>query len=121
MAIRGKLKRLEKALQGNMGAIELADGSRYWFDPDKVCETMFMFFMDSLRAAYHRQEYPESPEILRTIAGARDREKAFRVFYPDSPPFMLLDERALIERGEIVHRAFVAGRHADEPLEGLSE
>ena len=50
MATRGKLRRIEKVMQGHMGAIELVDGSTFYFDPEAVVEEMFAFFSDSLRA-----------------------------------------------------------------------
>jgi len=82
MATRGKLRRIEKALKGNIGAIELADGSTFYFDPEAVFEEMFAFFSSSLRAVHRGEARREPPEIIRAVAKARDREKAYRTVFP---------------------------------------
>ena len=104
MATRGKLRRIEKALRGNVGAIELTDGTTFYFDPQAVIEEMFAFFSASLRGVYHGKKRPEPPEVIRAIAKARDRKRAYRTVFPDGAAFMVLDEEALVGRGEIVPR-----------------
>ena len=77
-----EVKRLKARLGGGRRVVELADGSRFYFEPEKVFEVMFMFLMNSLRAIYEGIERPEAPEIVRAIAGAVDRERAFRTVFP---------------------------------------
>ena len=104
MATRGKLRRIEKVMQGHMGAIELVDGSTFYFDPEAVVEEMFAFFSDSLRAVYQQEKRPDPPPFIYAVANARDREKAYRAVFPEGPAFMILDEEALLRRGEVKPR-----------------
>jgi hypothetical protein len=104
MAIRGKLKRLEKALEGTLGSFELADGTTFYFNHQAVVDVMFRWFYASLRAVYEGEARPSPPEFVRAVANAKDRRRAYDVVSPGGAAFMILDEEALIERGEIVPR-----------------
>jgi hypothetical protein len=118
MAIRSKLKRLQKAMRGNLAYIELADGSRHWFDSQEVGIEIYLYFSASLRTVYHGKPRPESPAIVRAVAAAKDRRKALAQIPSTHLP---LDAEALVERGEFVPRPLVAGRDVDEPVQDLSE
>jgi hypothetical protein len=122
MATRDKLRRLEKAIKGSLGAIEQADGTTFYYDPAEAFESTFLFFSNSLRADYYRQPRPEPPPLLRAVVDAKDRREALsRVM--GSSSFLPIDREALVERGEFVPRSLVAGReYGDfEGLEDLSE
>ncbi len=122
MGTRAKLKRLQKMLRGNPGYIEQADGTTFYFDPEEVTKEMFGFFSESLTAVYHGEERPEPPQIVHAIAASRDQEKAFRTVFPEGCAFMVLEARALIEKGKIVPRRISPSEKLDAPvLEGLSE
>ena len=111
MGLKGCLRRLRKAAQGQLNSFELADGSRCWFHPEEAWVTLFRYWSESLRAVYHQTPRPEPPEILEVVARARDRESAFRQIYAQAPaPWCPLDVEALIERGELVPRPLVVGR-----------
>jgi hypothetical protein len=113
MAIKDKLKRIQKAMQGQLTYIELADGSTFYFDPEETTKEMFLFFSESLDAVYRGEERPEPPQIVHAIAAARDREQAFRTVFPEGASFFVLDERALIEHGKIVKRRISTSEKLD--------
>jgi hypothetical protein len=122
MGLRARARRLQLALRGNMDHIELVDGSRHWFDPEDASKVLFRYFTDTLGAVYHETPRPEPPEILKAVASAADRERAFRRAYSQAPaPWCPLDVEALVERGELVPRPLVAGRTEDGPIPDLSE
>jgi len=122
VGLKSRLARLQKAMQGRLSSFELADGSRHWFNPEYVYKEIFLHSAASMRADYKRRARPEPPEILRTIARARDRREAVEAVFPgNGTVFIAYDLEALVEHGELVPRSFVAGREHGEPLEGLSE
>src|SRR5918997_4651733 len=108
MGVKDRLRRLQKAARGKLDHIELADGSRYWFDRQEVFWVTFRFFTASMRADWKREPRPDPPAVLRAVADARNREQALsRVMGGSS--FLALDEEALVERGEVVHRPLAPG------------
>lgn len=119
MSLRGKLDRLQKTMQGKLSFFELADGRRYYFDPQETFRATFMFLADSLQADHARDPRPEPPEVLRAVADAKDRETALTRIM-DGRSHLPLDREALVERGEFVPRSLVAGREYDG-LEDFSE
>ena len=115
------MRRLEAAVRGTLDHIELADGSRYWYDPAETAKALYLYSCDCARAG-RVADRPEPPEILHAVAGARDRRAALDRVAPDSPlSFFVVEREPLVERGELVHRSFVAGRDADDSaVEDLS-
>jgi hypothetical protein len=75
MGLRDKLRRLQKAAEGEIESFELLDGSRYYFDV--TAPMMFMHFMDCLHAG-SAHNWPEPPELLRKVCEAKDVEAALR-------------------------------------------
>jgi len=120
---RRRLQRLEKAAQGKLGYFVLREGGRYWFDPVSIHVELFTHSMNSIRADYGGEPRADPPEIMGALARAKDRKAALEGLYPEggSMPLSAYDLRALVERGELVPRSFVAGREVGERLEGLSE
>jgi hypothetical protein len=119
MATRDRLRRLQKAMHGNIDSFELADGSRYWFDPAGACKELFGYWSASLRAVHREEPRPNPPEILKAVAGAADRERAFRQAYSQAPTLWCpLDTETLILRGELVPHSLMPGRDAEEPSPG---
>jgi hypothetical protein len=113
MALQDKLRRLEKAMRGTLSSFELADGSRYYFDPQEAGKTTFKFLADSLTADYKRAPRPDPPALLQAVANAKNRGEALsRVMggYPHLP----VDREALLARGEFVPRSLVAGRSYED-------
>ncbi len=109
MSLRGKLDRLQKTMQGKLSFFELADGQRYYFEPQRAFWATFRFFTESMTADYKREPRPDPPAVLKAVAGARDRSEALnRVM--DGGSHLPLDRTALVGRGEFVPRSLVAGR-----------
>src|SRR5215210_3978255 len=53
MALRERLRRLERDARGNMDWLDLQDGSRYYFEPMEVYKDLFLESMDKgFRDAY---------------------------------------------------------------------
>jgi len=120
MALRDKLRRLEKTVRGNLKSFELADGRRYYFDPQEASRITFRFFTDCMRADWKREPRPEPPEVLRAVADARDRDEALnRVM--GGGPHLPVDRAALVERGAFEPRSLVAGKTYAESLEVFAE
>ena len=119
--MRARLRRLQAALRGQLDHIELADGSRHWYDPAETAKELYLYSCDCARAG-RVADRPEPPEIVRAVAGARDRRAALERVAPDSPlSFFAFEREPLVERGELVARSFVAWRDADDsPIEDLS-
>ncbi len=114
MGLRGRLARLEKAMQGNLSSIELTDGSRYWFNSQETSIELFKYLSGSLQATYHGNALPEPPELLQAVAAARDRREAFsRICSGGVVPSLPVDVEALIERGEFVLRPLATSKAVD--------
>jgi hypothetical protein len=113
MALRDRLRRLEKTMRGRLAYFELADGQTYYFDPQEVSRHTFMYFANSLTADYQRVPRPEPPDILRAVADARDRGEALSRVMGDYS-HLPVDRGALVERGEFVPRSLVAGRSYED-------
>ena len=120
MGLKGKLDKLQKAMRGRLASFELADGTRFFFDPQETFKATFLFFTACMAADCKGEPRPEPPEVLRAVAGARGRGAALYSVMGDSS-HLPLDRTALVERGELVNRSLVAGRELGEPLEDLSE
>jgi hypothetical protein len=123
MGPRRRLQRLEKAAQGKLGYFVLREGGRYWFDPDSAHIELFTHSMNSMRADYGGEPRPHPPEIMRALARAKDRKAALEGLYSEegSMPLSAYNLEALVERGELVPRSFVASREVGERPEDLSE
>jgi hypothetical protein len=120
MGLRAKVARLEKAMRGKLEHIELADGSRHYFDAHEAFSITFGFFSDCLMAECEGEPYPEAPDLLKAVAGAKDRREALRRVMGGGS-HLPLDREALIERGELVARSLRAGGEAEGPVGDLSE
>ncbi len=107
MALRDRFRRLEKATRDKLMHFELQDGRRYYFNPQEAHTTTFRFFSDSMKADWKRNPRPDPPELLKVVAGAKDRGEALsRVMGGFS--HLPLDREALVERGEFMPRSLVA-------------
>ncbi len=105
-------------MEGRVDYIELADGSRHFYEPGEVWSEVFKHGSDSMSADYKGESRPEPPPILQAVARAKDRRAAVeRLYAPGSHPFMAYDMEALIERGELIPRGFLAGKTYEESLE----
>jgi hypothetical protein len=114
--LRRQLRRLEEELRGTLEGFDLEDGSRHYYDP--TSGDCFLHSMDCLRAQAEARPFPEPPDTIKALSRACDRRAALQQVGSDLFPY---DERALVERGELVPRALVAGRELGDPIEDLSE
>ena len=112
MGLRDELRRVRASLHDELASFDLADGSRFWYDPYAVGAELFVHGCACLRAGAPENR-PEPPEILRALVKAKDRRAAFTAVVPN-PVLFPFGREALVERGELVHRSLVAGRDADE-------
>lgn len=122
MALRDKLRRLEKTMRVQLGYFELQDGSRFYFDPEEKFRDTFKFFTDSMYADYKREARPEPPDLLKAVARAEDRGAALDLVVGGAS-HLPLDRDALVERGEFKPRSLIAGRTYEDlgVLEDLGE
>lgn len=122
MGLREKLARLQKTVEGHVGHIELADGSRYLYEPEEVGPEIFIHGSNCLTADYRGEPRPDPPEILKALARARDRLEAVeRLYARGTYPFMAYDLDALVERGEFVPHSYLAGHSYEESLEHFAK
>ena len=111
MGLKGKVARLHSLLRSSLESFELADGRRFYFDPEEAHKATFLYFADSMTADYRREPRPEPrpepPDLLKAVASALDRGEALnRVM--DGCSNLPVDAEALVERGEFVPRSLVA-------------
>src|SRR5829696_1216059 len=99
--MRDKIRRLERGLQGTMDCIEQADGSKFYYDLDKVYSETFLHFMNVLRADHDRVARPEAPELIQAVARAKDRRRAYRQAL-EGFSFCSYEEEQLVEEGRLV-------------------
>jgi hypothetical protein len=123
MGLKAKLGKLQRAMLGKLDSFELADGTRFFYAPQEAFAQAFMFFSDSMKADHDGEPRPDPPEILRAVAGARDREDALSRALGGFSHLLPVDKDALVERGEFVPRSLVAGVEYEDlgALEDLSE
>jgi hypothetical protein len=120
MAIRGRLKALERGARKDLASFILEDGSRHYYNPES--SECFLHSVDCLRAQGECEFFPEPPETLKAITRARDRQAALHQLYSEgSFGLFPYEPEALMERGEFVPRSLVVGYELDEPIGDLSE
>jgi hypothetical protein len=123
MALRDKLRRLERLARGKLDSFVIADGTRYYYDPQEAFKNAFQFFSDSMRADHSGEPRPDPPEIMRAISDARDRADALSRAMSGYSHLLPIDRDALLSRGEFVPRSLLAGVEYEDlgVLEDLSE
>jgi hypothetical protein len=111
MALRDKLKRLQKTVHAKLAYVEMRGGGRYWFEPEQAHVDLFLHASNSARADFEGEPRPDPPEILRVAAHAKDRRSTIEWLYPQglSASFCAYDLEALVETGELAPRPFAPG------------
>jgi hypothetical protein len=102
--LRNWVNRLERATGGGIVRVPLEDGTTAAVSKDVAFKEMFEHFNAALSAVHRGEARPEPPEVLSVVARAHNRKAAYRALFGDGAPFLLLDEEALLERGELVPR-----------------
>lgn len=122
MGLRDKFRRLEQTMRGQLASFELADGSRHFYEPEKAWAELFRHHSDSMRADHRGEPRPAPPEILEAVLRAKDRRSAVERHYASDPaPPTAYDLEALVERGELVARSFLADHGYEESVEHFAK
>jgi hypothetical protein len=123
IALRDKLRRLEKLARGTMDSFVLRDGTRHFFDRQEAFGQAFQFFSDSMRADHSGEPRPDPPPILEAISNARDREDALERALGGFVGLLPIDPEALLARGALISRSLIQGVEYEDlgELEDLSE
>src|SRR5215218_5407537 len=125
MGLRGQLRRLRRAVRGELASFELLDGSRCYFDLQSG--ELFLHWCDCIRAG-NPPDWPEPPEIVRKLCEAKDVRRALdEVAAGGREPSgafgtFVYDTEVLIRERRLEPRSLVAGREPhDQDVEDLSE
>ena len=110
---KDKIRRLHKALRGNLEAIEQVDGSTFYFDPTEEMKTVFLYFSNSLQSVHDSRERPEPPAVVKALANAKDRKRAYEKL--PLPHMLPINAKVLVKEGRCTPRSLVAVRAEDEP------
>jgi hypothetical protein len=101
MGLKGWMRRIERAAQGEVESFELLDGSRYYYDAMEVYKAVFLHGIDCLTAE-SVEDWPEPPEVYLRLCEARDLETVLErltsapiVEFPYDPE-ILISERYLV-------------------------
>jgi hypothetical protein len=117
-----KLRRLERVMRGSLDYIELADGSRCFYEPEAVWSELFLHGSKCLEADYRSEPRPAPPAILEAVAKARDRRGAVgRILAQDPAPLTAYAIEPLVERGELVPRSFLADHSYESSVEHFAK
>jgi hypothetical protein len=113
--MRRELERMRNQASG-AGPLVLEDGSRYYYDVDRVLGEVVHHAAECARCDYFREPRPAAvPEIFEKIAQARDRRRAIMALWPDAfdrpnetrpGPFVGVDLIVLEAEGRLVLRWF---------------
>jgi hypothetical protein len=104
VALRSRLRRVEKAARGDVGSFELLDGSRYYFDP--ASWDLFMHWIECGKAGNARN-WPEPPEVVRKLTEAKDVGRAIEMVRGGGWNALVYDEEALITERRLKPRPLV--------------
>jgi hypothetical protein len=64
VALRNRVRQLERAARDNLDWFELEDGTRFYFDPQKMPGELFDHGSECLKADFKREIRPSPPAIL---------------------------------------------------------
>jgi hypothetical protein len=131
MGVRDKVRRLQKAAEGELASFELLDGSRFYYDP--TSPELFLHFCNcATEGSAHN--WPEPPEVVRKLCEAKDVERALEKAQGEATfysivyePEILITERRLEPRGLVTIRDPQTGEwhvrdpYDEQPPEDLSE
>jgi len=106
MSIRDEINRMRDGGGGEWDYLEQADGSRFWYRPEKDVPFGFgLYWLDCMSKDPVREERLPTPPLIHAVAGAVDREAAMLKLFPEwktRPPKCAFDLAHLIKDGEVV-------------------
>jgi len=113
---RRLIKRLECDVRGDLDSFELLDGSRYYFDPLRTFEELFL-------CAYGLQlgQVGEPPELYRKLCEAKDPAAVLERLAPENPQHAFVNPSELYDRNVLVNERRLIPRVAEAPEEQLFE
>ena len=79
-SIDSRLKRVEDDPDSDF--IELRGGGRFWYEPQELYKSFFLYYMSCLGSDYGGEERPPTPSIFEAIAEAEDRVAALDKVVP---------------------------------------
>jgi len=116
MGLRDKLRRLQKAAEGELESFELLDGSRYYYDTMETAKELFLHSYD----CHLGRPWPAKlvPQIYLAVCEAKDPAAALERLVPSDKAAWFIE--LPYERDTLINeRRLVLIRH--EPVPDLSE
>jgi hypothetical protein len=118
MALRGWIRRLERAGREDLESFELTDGSVYFYDPLESAKVMFMYAYDVQLG--DAEKWSEPPEIYQRICEARDPAGVLGQLAPEDPARAFVNVTEIFDRDVLVHERRLEVLPVESP-EDLSE
>jgi len=116
MNIKGAIDKL-KSGGGEWDYIAQADGSRFYYRPEKdPHRSFFLYAMDCLEKDVVKEPRRPVPPLIKAVASAADRDGAMRKLFPEypaSPPMCAFKIDKLIDEG-VIEEDWYAWGVADE-------
>ena len=114
MGIRDKVRRLEKAAEGELESFELLDGSRFYYDPMEAAKELFLHGYDCALGC----AVSEVPDIYLAVCKAKDPAAILERLVPSDKAAWFTE--LPYDRDVLVsERRLVPVEH--DPVEDLSE
>jgi len=105
-SIDSRLKRVEDDPDSDF--IELRDGGRFWYEPQELYRSFFLYYMSCIGQDYKGEAREPVPPIFEAIAEAADREEAmekvspnWRTWRTNYNPKAAINLDVLVEEGRI--------------------
>jgi hypothetical protein len=96
---------LERMAQEHVRSFELADGTRYYFDPTSW--DLFMHWTECARAGNARN-WPEPPEVVRKLTEAKDVAQAIEKVRGEGWNCLVYGEETLMRERRLKPRPLVS-------------
>ena len=74
MALRDRLRRLQKAARGEMDWLDLRDGSRFYFEPMEAHKELFLEMLRALHTEFEVPDLSDGPHELEDPAPAPEQD-----------------------------------------------
>jgi hypothetical protein len=109
---RRLIRRLERDVRGDLDSFELLDGSRYYFDPLRTFEELFL-------CAYGLQlgQVGEPPELYRKLCEAKDPVAVLKRLAPENPQHAFVNPSELYDRDVLINERRLIPCVAEAPEE----